>query len=364
MECAEVDPEEKNNAPSLTIARPDDFHHHLRDGDVLGDTAVAAARQFGRALVMPNLVPPVTTAEAATAYKARILDTLHARGCKTGFQPLMTLYLTDDTSPEEIKRAAAAGDVKAVKLYPAGATTNSASGVTDYSRLTGALQAMAHYGLPLCVHGEVTEPTVDIFDRERVFVQTRLPELLQRASQLKVVLEHMTTKEAADFVLSAGPNVGATITPQHLLANRNHMLVGGIKPHLYCLPILKTEADRQALLKAATSGCDRIFLGTDSAPHAIGAKESACGCAGVFSSHAAIEFYATAFEEAGALDKLEGFASRHGAQFYGLEPSNEMVTLHRENWTLPARLPFGQSEVVPFQAGRTLNWRLSAADTY
>lgn len=289
-----------------------------------------------------------------------MLEALHAAGRAPGsFEPLMTLYLTDDTTPEEIKRCALSGDVKAVKLYPAGATTNSSSGVTDFARLTPVLQAMAHYGLPLCVHGEVTDPDVDIFDRERVFVETKLPDILQRASQLKVVLEHMTTKEAADFVLhKAGPNVGATITPQHLLVNRNAMLAGGIRPHLYCLPILKTEADRKALVAAATSGCERIFLGTDSAPHAIGMKECACGCAGVFSSCAAIELYATAFEEAGALDKLEGFASRHGAAFYGLSPSTESVTIAREEWTVPDRVDFGDSVVVPFMAGKALSWRL------
>ena len=282
---------------SITLPQPDDMHHHLRDGEVLADTVSACARQFGRAIIMPNLVPPVTTAAAARAYKLRVLEALASRrgGNAGGFDPLMTLYLTDNTTPEEIKAAATGGDVKAVKLYPAGATTNSAAGVTDYAKIGGALQAMAHYGLPLCVHGEDTTPGVDIFDRERVFVETRLPELLVRASGLKVVLEHMTTRVAAEFVLGAGPNIGATITPQHLLANRNDMLVGGIRPHFYCLPILKTEDDRQALVQAATSGCDRIFLGTDSAPHAIGMKESGCGCAGCYSSHAAIELYATAF---------------------------------------------------------------------
>ena len=345
----------------LSLPLPDDMHHHLRDGEVLADTVAAAARQFGRAICMPNLVPPVTTAEMATAYKGRILEALRSRtpeGARVTFEPLMTLYLTDNTTPEDIKQCAAAGDVKAVKLYPAGATTNSASGVTDYSKLTGALQAMAHYGLPLCVHGEVTASEVDIFDRERVFVQQRLPEILQRASQLKVVVEHMTTKEAVDFVLSAGPNVGATITPHHLLANRNHMLAGGIRPHLYCLPILKTEADRVALLAAATSGCERIFLGTDSAPHALGMKETGCGCAGVFNSASAIELYAQAFESVGQLDKLEGFASRFGAAFYGLPPSTETVTLRREQWTVPPSYPFGNTVVVPYGAGQPLAWKL------
>ena len=329
-------------------------------GGALKDTVRAAARQFGRAICMPNLNPPVLNADMAAEYKLRILDCLHTQsGSKRStFEPLMTVYLTDNTTPEDIKQCAAKGDVKAIKLYPAGATTNSASGVTDYSKLTGVLQAMAHYGLPLCVHGEVTDPTIDIFDRERVFVETRLPDLLQRASQLKVILEHMTTKEAVDFVLSSGPNIGGTITPQHLLVNRNHMLAGGIRPHLYCLPILKTEHDRQALLRAATSGCERIFLGTDSAPHAKGMKETCCGCAGVFTAHAAIELYAQAFEEAGQLDKLENFASRFGAAFYGLPPSTESVTLTREEWTVPERMPFGSDVVVPFKAGTSLKWRL------
>ena len=353
---------EMEDAPTtLSLSRPDDFHHHLRDGAVLADTVAACARQFGRALCMPNLQPPVTTAAGASEYKLRILEALKARGGPADFKPMMTLYLTDNTSPEDIKAAAASGDVHAVKLYPAGATTNSACGVTDYSKITPALDAMAHYGLPLCVHGEVTDAAVDIFDRERVFVATRLPELLQRCgTRLKVVLEHMTTKEAVDFVLSgAHPNVGATITPQHLLANRNHMLAGGIRPHFYCLPILKTEEDRQALLRAAASGCERVFLGTDSAPHPIGAKESACGCAGVFSAHAAIEFYAEAFEEAGALDKLPNFASRFGAQFYGLEPPTESVTLVRDDFRrLPDSLPFGDEVVVPFRAGSACKWRL------
>ena len=345
---------------SLTIPKPDDFHHHLRDGPALADTVAACSRQFGRAICMPNLVPPVTTVQMAREYKERIMEALKSRDGPESFDPLMTLYLTDDTTPEEIKAAANGGDVKAVKLYPAGATTNSACGVTDYAKITPALDAMAQYGLPLCVHGEVTDPKVDIFDRERVFVATRLPDLLVRCgTRLKVVLEHMTTKEAVDFVLSGKhPNVGATITPQHLLSNRNHMLVGGIKPHLYCLPILKTEEDRQSLLRAVASGCPRVFLGTDSAPHTIGAKESGCGCAGVFTAHAAIELYAAAFEEAGALDKLEGFASRNGAAFYGLDPPTSSVTLVREEWKVPDSMPFGDTVVVPYKAGGNLDWRL------
>lgn len=345
----------------ITLPKPDDFHHHLRDGPALADTVAACAGQFGRALCMPNLAPPVTTAEMAKAYKMRILEAHVARGGDVdSFQPLMTIYLTDNTSPEDVKAAAAAGDVKAFKLYPAGATTNSASGVTDYAKITPALSALAQYGLPLCVHGEVTDAATDIFDRERVFVERRLPDLLQRCgSGLKVVLEHMTTKEAADVVLSGTySNLAGTITPQHLLANRNHMLAGGIRPHFYCLPILKTEEDRQALLYAAASGCERIFLGTDSAPHAKGMKETACGCAGVFTSHAALEFYAEAFEEAGALDKLPNFAAKFGAAFYGLPPPTGEVTLVRQEWTLPEAVPFGDTVVVPFRAGGTSRWRI------
>lgn len=360
MECRPCPAAEAEIPDSIKLPQPDDFHHHLRDGAALGDTVSACAGQFGRAICMPNLVPPVTTAAQAAEYKLRIMEALKSRGGPADFQPLMTLYLTDDTTPEMVKAAYAAGDVKAIKLYPAGATTNSACGVTDYDKITPALDAMAHYGMPLCVHGEVTDFHVDIFDRERVFVKTRLPELLQRCgTKLKVVLEHMTTKEAAEFVLSGKfPNVGATITPQHLLANRNDMLVGGIKPHLYCLPILKTEEDRQALLAACASGCERVFLGTDSAPHTRGAKESACGCAGVFTAHAAIELYAEAFEEANALDKLAAFAGKNGAKFYGLDPPSKEVTLKREEWTFPDYIPFGDSVVVPYRAGGTCKWKL------
>ena len=305
---------------SITMPQPDDFHHHLRDGSVLADTVAACAGQFGRALCMPNLTPPVTTTALATEYKLRIIEALKSRGGPADFKPLMTLYLTETTTPDEIKAAYASGDVTAVKLYPAGATTNSASGVKDYSKITPALDAMAQYGLPLCVHGEVTDPSVDVFDRESNFISERLPSLLAANPGLRVIVEHMTTKEAVDFVLKSGPNVGGTITPQHLLVSRNAMLVGGaprfgasirrnsaarnrlttatarrlpgIKPHLYCLPILKREEDRQALLAGIRTGCDRLFLGTDSAPHAVGRKESACGCAGVFSAHCALELCA------------------------------------------------------------------------
>ena len=327
----------------------------------LATTVPAVARQFQRAIIMPNTVPPVTTTADAQAYKARILEALHASGAPAGsFEPMMTLYLTDATTPEEIERAAASGIVKAVKLYPAGATTNSASGVTDYDKITGALQAMARVGLPLCVHGEVVSQggeDVDVFERERVFVRERVPSLLQCAPGLRVILEHLTTKEAAEFVVGAGPNVAGTITPQHLLNNRNAMLSGGIRPHLYCLPILKTEQDRRALVEAARS-CDRIFIGTDSAPHEIGKKESACGCAGCYSAHAALELYAEIFIKEGMLDRLEPFCSLNGPAFYGVAPNATRVTLKREEWTLPDSIPFGDSVVVPLRAGTTMQWKL------
>ena len=340
----------------LTLARPDDWHLHLRDGAALAAVAPFSARQFGRAIVMPNLKPPVATTAQALDYRQRVLDALPA---DSRFQPLMTLYLTDNTPPEEIFRARDSGQVFAVKLYPAGATTNADSGVTDLGRLDATLAAMAECGLPLLVHGEVTDPAVDIFDREQVFIERRLAPLMARHPSLKVGFEHITTREAVDFVLGAGPNVAATITPQHLLLNRNALLVGGIHPHNYCLPVLKRESHRQALLAAATSGNPKFFLGTDSAPHAKGAKESACGCAGIFSAHGALEFYATAFEQAGALDKLEGFASHFGADFYGLPRNPDRVTLVKEAWTVPETIPFGDgSTLVPFFAGQYLTWRL------
>jgi dihydroorotase len=342
----------------LTLTRPDDWHLHLRDGAALAAVLPFTARQFGRAIVMPNLKPPVTTTAQALAYRERVLAATPA-GSK--FQPLMTLYLTDNTPPEEIRRAKDSGHVFAVKLYPAGATTNADSGVTDPGKLDATLAAMSECRLPLLVHGEVTDPAVDVFDRERVFIERQLIPLLARHPQLKLVFEHITTREAVDFVLASGPNVAATLTPQHLLLNRNAMLAGGIRPHHYCLPVLKRESHRQALLAAATSGNPKFFLGTDSAPHAKDAKESACGCAGIFSAHAAIEFYATAFEQAGALDKLENFAARFGADFYGLPRNTDTITLVKEEWTVPETVSFGDGAVlVPFFAGQTLTWRLSA----
>jgi len=343
----------------ITLARPDDWHLHLRDGAAMAAVVGYSARQFHRAIVMPNLRPPVTTTAMALAYRQRILDALPA---DSDFQPLMTLYLTDNTSAEEVRRAQASGHVHAVKLYPAGATTNSDAGVTDLAKVDDTLAAMAEIGLPLLVHGEMTRADIDVFDREKAFIDHQLAPLLERHPQLKVVFEHITTRDAADFVREGGPNLAATITPQHLLYNRNAMLVGGIHPHFYCLPVLKREEHRKALLAAATSGNPRFFLGTDSAPHAKHAKESACGCAGIFSAHAAIELYASAFEQAGALERLEGFASHFGADFYGLPRNQDRVTLVRQDWRVPDTLPFaddqGEAPLVPFLAGATLSWKL------
>lgn len=341
---------------AITLTRPDDWHLHLRDDAVLEATVAHSAAQMGRAIIMPNLKPPVTTTEQALAYRERILAALPEGST---LEPLMTLYLTDTTPPEEIERARQSGVVKAVKLYPAGATTNSASGVTDLTRCDATVAALAECGMPLLVHGEVTDADVDIFDREAVFLERVLKPLLARHSTLKVVCEHITTAQAADFVMAAGDNVAATITPQHLLLNRNDMLVGGMRPHYYCLPILKRERHREALVAAATSGSRRFFLGTDSAPHARGDKESACGCAGVFSAPAALELYATAFEKAGALDKLEAFTSHNGADFYGMARNTGTVTLERRDWQLPESYAYaGDQRIVPMKAGETLGWKL------
>jgi len=340
----------------ITLVRPDDWHLHLRDGAALRAVVGHSAREFARAMVMPNLRPPVTTAAAAAAYRGRILAAL-PEGAR--FEPLMTLYLTDETSTEELERARASGLVHAVKLYPAGATTNSAGGVSDLARVDTALAAMSSLGLPLLVHGEVTDPSVDVFDRERVFIERHLAPLLRRHPRLRVVLEHITTREAAEFVRSQEGRVGATITAHHLLLNRNAMLVGGVQPHHYCLPVLKRESHREALVAAAISGDPRFFLGTDSAPHARSAKEAACGCAGIYTAHAALPLYAEVFERAGALEKLEGFASRFGAAFYGLPVNQETVTLAREPWVVPGQFPLGEGEeLVPMRAGQTIGWRV------
>jgi len=339
----------------ITITRPDDWHLHLRDNELMASVLPDTARQFARAIVMPNLRPPVTTTAQALAYRERILKALPAG---TKFEPLMTLYLTDITSADEIKHAKASGVVHAVKLYPAGATTNSDAGVTDLRKTYAALEAMQKLGMPLLVHGEVTNSDIDIFDREAVFIERVMQPLLKDLPGLRVVFEHITTQDAAEFVTSAPDTIAATLTPQHLLYNRNAMLVGGIRPHLYCLPVLKREMHREALIKAATSGNKKFFLGTDSAPHAQHAKESACGCAGCYTAHSAIELYAEAFEAAGALDKLEAFASFHGADYYGLPRNKETITLRKEEWQVPASVGFGEHRLVPLRAGETMQWKL------
>ncbi|KIA81116.1 dihydroorotase [Chromobacterium piscinae] len=340
---------------TLTLIRPDDWHLHLRDDAALAAVLPDTCRQMGRAIVMPNLKPPVTTVEAAAAYRERILA---ARPAGSAFEPLMTLYLTDKTRAEEIRKAKACGFVHGVKLYPAGATTNSDHGVTDIAHAMPALQAMAEVGMPLLVHGEVTDADIDVFDREAVFIERVMKPLLAKLPNLKVVFEHITTREAAEFVAAAPDNIAATITAHHLLMNRNALFVGGIRPHHYCLPVLKRELHRQALVKAATSGSAKFFLGTDSAPHAKGAKESACGCAGMYTAHAAIELYAEAFEAAGALDKLEAFASLNGPAFYGLSANADRITLVKESWTVPAELPYPGDVLVPLRAGDSVGWRM------
>ncbi|HBX57340.1 dihydroorotase [Pseudomonas sp. UBA2684] len=339
----------------LTLLRPDDWHIHLRDGALLPHTVADVARTFARAIIMPNLVPPVRTADEADAYRQRILA---ARPAASRFEPLMVLYLTDLTSPADVRAAKASGFVHAAKLYPAGATTNSDSGVTNIDKIFPALEAMAEIGLPLLVHGEVTRSEIDVFDREKIFIGEHLTRLVERFPSLKVVFEHITTRDAVEFVNAASSNVGATITAHHLLYNRNHMLVGGIRPHFYCLPILKRNTHQDALLDAATSGNAKFFLGTDSAPHAKHAKEAACGCAGCYTAYAAIELYAEAFEQRNALDKLEAFASLNGPDFYGLPRNSDRITLVREDWTAPASLPLGEHTVIPLRAGETLRWRL------
>jgi len=340
---------------SLTFTRPDDWHLHLRDGAALGAVLPHTARQFARAIVMPNLRPPVTTVALARAYRERILAALPAN---SRFEPLMTLYLTDNTTPEEIALAKASGVVHALKYYPAGATTNSDSGVTQLAHCFRALEAMERADLPLLLHGEVTDPEVDVFDREQVFIDTVLPQITQRFPGLRLVLEHVTTREAVQYVAAAPANVAATVTAHHLLLNRNAMFAGGIRPHHYCLPLLKREAHRRALVQAATGGSPKFFLGTDSAPHARGNKEAPCGHAGIYTAHAAIELYAEAFEAAGALDKFEAFASFHGADFYRLPRNTEKITLRREHWQVQSSLAFGEDELVPLRAGEPLAWRL------
>ena len=341
----------------LEITRPDDWHLHLRDGAGLAAVLPHTAAQFARAIVMPNLRPPVRTVVEAAAYRQRILDALPEG---MAFEPLMTLYLTDNTSAAEIEAAAASGFVKAVKYYPAGATTNSDSGVTDLARCEAVFEALERTGLPLLMHGEVTDHAVDIFDREAVFIERHLQRVVEAYPQLKVVLEHVTTRQGIEFVREARAGVAATLTAHHLLLNRNAIFAGGIRPHAYCLPVLKREEHRRALVEAAISGDPKFFLGTDSAPHARHTKEASCGCAGLYTAHAAIELYAEAFEDAGALDRLEGFASFFGPDFYGLPRNTDRIRLLREDWTVPESYPFGADTVVPMRAGEAIRWRLQA----
>ncbi len=340
---------------SITLTRPDDWHLHLREGDSLASVLPHTARCFARAIVMPNLKSPITTTKRALDYRELILAALPEN---SRFEPLMTLYLTDDTPPEEIARAKLSGRIHGVKLYPAGATTHSDAGVTRLSRCFHTLEKMQELGIPLLIHGEVTAPEIDIFDREKAFLEMTLGPLVERFPDLKVVLEHITTRDAVQYVEVTGPNIGATITAHHLLMNRNALFLGGIRPHNYCLPVLKREEHREALVEAAISGNPKFFLGTDSAPHAKHTKEAACGCAGLYTAHAAIELYASAFEEAHALDKLEGFASFHGADFYGLPRNKDRITLVRKEWRVPDSYKFGEHEVVPMRAGESLAWQL------
>ncbi len=341
----------------LTITRPDDWHLHLRDGDALKTVLPHTAAQFARAIVMPNLKPPVTTTALAGAYRQRILAAIPEG---MSFEPLMTLYLTDNTPPDEIRRAKDSGFVHAVKLYPAGATTNSDAGVTDLRKCYKTLEVMQEVGMPFLVHGEVTSPEIDLFDREAVFIDTVMKPLRADMPELKVVFEHITTSDAAAYVAEASGPIAATITAHHLLYNRNEIFKGGIRPHYYCLPVLKRETHRQALVKAATSGNPRFFLGTDSAPHAKGVKEHACGCAGCYTALHAMELYAQAFDQVGALDKLEGFASFFGPDFYKLPRNAGSITLKRESWTLPNELNYLDGSLVPLNGGETINWKVSA----
>ncbi len=340
---------------TLTLTRPDDFHLHVRDGKVMESVIMASARQFARAIIMPNLTPPVVTVSQALDYRQRIMSCLPG---DSSFNPLMTLYLTEETSVEEIQQARESGMVYAVKYYPAGATTNSENGVRSLQRVYPVLEALEEKKLLLLVHGEVTDPAVDIFDREQVFIETVLAPLLERFKGLRIVLEHISTRHAADFVMQGPETLAATITPQHMLLNRNALFVGGLRPHHYCLPILKAEEHRLAIVKAATSGHPRFFLGTDSAPHARARKESDCGCAGIYSAFNAIELYAGIFEQAGKLDRLEAFASHYGADFYGLPRNQETITLTREDWQIPATLPFVEDEIIPLGAGEVCHWIL------
>jgi len=339
----------------LTLIQPDDWHLHVRNGDILKTVIAHTANQFARAIIMPNLNPPVLTVEQALVYREEILQALPSG---SSFNPLMTLYLTSELTQEEVKKAAESEFVHAIKLYPAGATTNSDSGVSDLKGIYPILETMEQVDLPLLIHGEVTNPDCDIFDREKVFIESSLNDIVKNFPKLRIVVEHVTTKEAVDFVLAASNKVAATITPQHLMFNRNAVLAGGIRPHHYCLPIIKREHHRQALLEAATSGNPKFFLGTDSAPHLTGAKESSCGCAGCYSAYAAIELYAEVFDQAGALDKLEGFASFFGADFYKLPRNSQSITLQQETWTVPTSYQVNDKTITPLKAGEELKWKL------
>ena len=343
---------------SITITQPDDFHLHVREGESLKSVVPHTAKQFARAIIMPNLAEPVTTLNHASAYQDEILASLEGSDLESSFKPLMTLYLTDNTDAKTIQEAKDSGFIHALKLYPAGATTNSDKGVTDLQNIYPALEKMQELGIPLLVHGEVTDASIDIFDREQVFIETILNPLITKFPTLKVVLEHITTSQAVDFVMQAPSNIVATITVHHLLMNRNALFTGGIRPHHYCLPVLKRETHRQALVKAATSGSPKFFLGTDSAPHPQHAKESACGCAGMYTAYHAMELYAEAFDKANALDKLEGFASFYGADFYGLERNQQTITLQKEEWEVPKTLALGSENIVPLRAGEACLWKL------
>lgn len=341
---------------SITFTKPDDWHTHLRDGAVLLRTVIDTATRFARAIVMPNLKPAITTTKAALAYRDRILAALPAGMI---FEPLMTLYLTDNTTVTEVKTAKQSGKIFAVKLYPAGATTNADAGVTRMDKVYDVCAALEEQQMPLLLHGEVTDPSVDVFDREKIFIEQELVPLLQRFPKLRIVLEHITTAEAADFVRQGPANLAATITAHHLLLNRNDLFIGGIRPHYYCLPLLKRQKHQQALIAAATSGNPKFFLGTDSAPHTLQTKEAACGCAGIYTAHAAIELYAEVFDKVNALDKLPAFASEFGADFYGLSRNTAMITLHKQDWQVPESLAFGNDKLIPFRAGQSVVWKLS-----
>lgn len=342
----------------LHIRRPDDWHVHLRDGAMLPHTTAAMARYFGRVIVMPNLVPPVLTTEQALNYRERIIAA--QQNCERAFTPLMVLYLTDNTRPEEITAAKNSGSVFAAKLYPAGATTNSDSGVTDLQRIYPALESLQKHGMPLLVHGEVTDASIDVFDREKIFIDRHLKTIVRDFPELKIVFEHITTADAVAFVKESSANIGATITAHHLLYNRNHMLAGNIRPHFYCLPILKRGDHQRALIAAATSGNPKFFLGSDSAPHVRSKKEASCGCAGCYTAYAAIELYTEAFDRAGALDKLEAFASFYGPDFYGMPRNSDYITLQRKAWSAPAQLPLGDDIVIPLRAGEAIEWQVAA----